>query len=560
MATKKVSKKAVKKKKSNSVIPVIVRLLSLLLSIVLIVLAGLFAFHLFQLGMLPVKYLIPALTIIVVLALLVSLLTIFKARKKVPRIVCFVLVLVLCIGYFNGNKFVVKTSKMFDNITNLTDKVSNTVSVRTMADAGFSELKDLEGKTVGYAPSSDQVGTEKSVADLAENNVNVNLQEYGDIVSMMYDLFDRKIDGVILSDGLIGTLPDVDDRFTLVTTMTNVLLKTSYYTERDKSSQTEPEIAKVDQETFTVLISGNDNYGDLSQNSRSDVNMLVTVNPKTGIVLMTSIPRDYYVETACQSADVCPFGEMDKLTHTGINGIGTTEQTLEKLFGLKINYNVTANFSSLVNFVDAVGGIDVYVEEGMAVKQFFSNSTIGGVEEGWNHLDGEKALAYARERHAYSTGDNQRVLNQQQVLSALINKICSPSILLNYDKLIDAVGGAFQTNMPASDMQKLMKFELSTMPEWIFESYQLQGYGDFQYCAALGSVAYVCVPYQESIDAGIQKIQAVYDGKSSTTVEDPFGYLQENVYAVDTTEEIQNAINEMNGIEEPEDEYFYEEY
>lgn len=557
MATKKASKKVVKKKKkSNPYIAAVIKLLSLVLAVVLMILAALFVVNLYKLGLLPQKYLIPISIIIVVLALLLAIVSIFKAKRKVPRNICFILLLCFCVGYYTGNRYVVNTSKMFDNITNLTDQVSNTVCLRAMNGNGYTEIKNFEGKNVGYVPSSDQVGTERAIQEIADSGVNVNLQEYGDIVTMMNALFDNGIEGVIISDSLLGTLPDIDEKFTLVTTLTNVVHKTVYYTERDKSTQTEPESASVDKETFTVLISGNDNYGGLTQNSRSDVNMLVTVNPKTGVVLMTSIPRDYYVEVNCQSEDVCSLGEMDKLTHTGINGIATTEQTLEKLFNIKVNYNVVANFSSLVNFVDAVGGIDIYVEEGMAVKQFFSNNMLQGVDEGWNHLDGERALAYARERHAYSTGDNQRVLNQQQVLSALINKVCSPSILLHYDNLIDAVGGAFQTNMPAEDMQKLMKYELSSMPEWKFESYQLQGYGDYQYCAALGSTAYVTVPYPESVDAGIKKIQAVYDGKSSTKIADPYAELSQNVYAVDTTEEIRQAI-EANGESNAVEEYGY---
>lgn len=555
MATKNVSKKP--KKKGNKTLTLIVRILSLVLSVTVIVFALLFAFNILKLGMLPKRYLFPVLIIIIVLALLMSLLAIFKARKRFARNFCFIVLIILNTVYFVGNRYVVKTAQMFDNITDLTDKVANVMAVRTMADKGYTSLKDINGKNVGYAPSSDICGSEQCIDEIHNQNINIELQEYGDIVSLSNALFNGEIEAMIINDGFIGTLPEVDDRFGLITTATSSIYQSIYYTERDKSTESAPESVDVTSETFTVYISGNDNYGALSGNNRSDVNMLVTVNPKTRIVLMTSIPRDYYLQTVCQSEDACLLGQMDKLTHTGLYGIGTTEQTLENLFGIKVNYNVLANFSSLVNFVDAVGGIDVFVEEGMAVKQFYSNSTLEGVQEGWNHLNGERSLAFARERHAYSTGDNQRVLNQQQVLGALISKVVSPSILLNYSKIIDAVGGAFQTNMPAQDMQTLMKFQLAEMPKWTFESYQLQGYGDYQYCAALGSTAYVCIPYEDSVAAAIAKIQAVYNGQSSYDVEDPYAYLSEEAYAIDTTEEIQEAIR---GYEQSNDVYYEEEY
>ena len=557
------AKTSKKKKPQNKAIRALIRILSLILAVLLLVLAALLVIHIIQLDMLPMRYLIPITIIVVVVSLLLTLLTIFKAKRRWAVNTCFILLIIFCVSFYVGNNYVVRTNAMFDNITDLTDKVANNVSVYTMNTSGYTKLKDLNNLTVGYAPATDEYGTNLCLEEINNQGVSFNLQEYSDIVSMTSDLYNGNIAGMILNDSFLGTLHDIED-FTLITTMTTSLYSTVYYTDRDKSQQNEPDQVDVSSEPFTVLISGNDNYGSLSGNNRSDVNMLVTVNPKTGVVLMTSIPRDYYVDTVCESEDACLLGQKDKLTHTGLYGIGTTEQTLENLMGVTINYNVLVNFSSLVNMVDALGGIDVYVEEGLAVKQFYSNSTLEGVEEGWNHLDGERALAFARERHAYSTGDNQRVVNQQIVLSAIIKKVCSPSILLNYGNLVDAVGGAFQTNMPASDIQKLMKFELSEMPDWTFESYSLVGEGGYDFCAALGATAYVFYPYQETVDCARAKIEAVLDGKSSTTVESVLGDLNEGAYSIDTSEEIAEATGAYDSSDDEEyyeyDDYDYDDY
>ena len=211
--------------------------------------------------------------------------------------------------------------------------------------------------------------------------------------------------------------------------MTSVVNQTVYYTKRETKTDTVKDSVNVATKPFTILISGNDSYGGLTSNSRSDSNMLVTVNPSTHTVLMTSIPRDYYETIQCGDTDTglaCPQDERDKLTHSGLYGIDTTEKTIEEFLDITINYHVRVNFSSLTNLVDALGGIDVFVEEGLAVEQFNADWSLQGVTEGWNHLDGKRALAFARERYAYTDGDAQRVKNQQIVIQAMISKIASP--------------------------------------------------------------------------------------------------------------------------------------
>lgn len=494
-------------------------LLARLFAPILVLLSLGLAFQIYKLNILPITYLLPVLLIIVVLSLILFIFSYYKSRSAFLKSFVSFLVVVLTIVYGAGNYYIYKTDELFARIDDLETKVTNTISLRVMKDSTIKDAEGIQNKTVGICSSQDKEGTEKMMNSLSQAGIRYTKVEFDSFTDMTGALYDHEIDAMILNDAYLGLVHDVEP-YTFVTTETKSIDEVIYYTERTTKIKDSSDQVNVTQEPFTVLISGNDTYGSLSENSRSDVNMLVTVNPKTGIILMTSIPRDYYLEVDCPVSSACAEGQMDKLTHSGLHGIETTEATLEKALGININYTVRVNFSSLVNLVDALGGVNVTVDEGLAVKTFYANETLEGVKEGINHLDGERALAFARERHAYVDGDAQRVRNQQIVLRAIISKITSPSILLNYGKFIDAVGGAFETDMPAAQIKDLMRYQLATNTKWTFESYSLRGTDSTEYCAELGTAAYVTIPDEYSIEIAKEKLQAVLDGESSAEIED----------------------------------------
>ena len=225
-------------------------------------------------------------------------------------------------------------------------------------------------------------------------------------------------------------------------------------------------------EPFNVLISGIDVRENVLENSRSDVNIIVTVNPKTKKIILTSTPRDFYVPISGVSGQ-----QRDKLTHAGIYGVDASMRTLEDLYGIDITYYVRVNFNTLVQVVNALDGVDVYIEEGF---QPFTDSEIY-IESGWQTLDGREALAYCRERYSFADGDNQRGRNQETVLQAIIAKICSPSILLNAGDFMSSLEGAFQTDIPNAKIQELINQQLSDSTPWqvykqapTSENYQMQ--------------------------------------------------------------------------------------
>lgn len=514
-----------------------------ILSIIAIILAIFFIIQVLSMNILPLHLSLPISVIVITLCLILFVIANFVKRRGFVHAVCGILALILCVGLGVGNNYVYKTNQMLEAVTNLTDKTTNTVSVITMNSSGIQQLKDLNGLTVSSAESGDKDATDRCISDIGSEGVTVNLVDYQNYQDALYALYNGEVDGMILNESYRGILHEIET-FTGFANITTVLHKTVYYTERANSIETSSDAVNVVSQPFTVLISGNDSYGSLNETSRSDVNMLVTINPNTHRILMTSVPRDYYLKMACSaSAADCPDGEYDKLTHTGLYGVETTEKTIEEAFDIDINYYVRVNFSSLVNLVDALGGIDVEVEPGLEVDTFYANGT-EGVHAGTNHLDGERALAFARERYAYQDGDIQRNKNQQQVLMRMFEKIASPSMIVNFGKFIDALGGAFETNMSSDDMLSLIRYEFTFFPNWVFEQSSIVGYQDMMFSPVVGDYTSATIGNTQSMDIATQKIQAVINGESAdsitATVDENLytPYLEENTDSSTSTDSI----------------------
>ncbi len=510
-------KRTVKRRKMSPLL----KLLCFLLSVVCLGLVAFLGFQLFNLDMLPLTLLLPVLFVVILITLLIIVFSNFKCRRNVSKLVMTILLAVLATTYGLGNYYVYGLSNLFNEVTNLTDKVVNKVNVYALAGSSMASASDLNGKTLGIVTGLDEQGTKRCIEDLNEKNVEIETAEYSTLSDLLYGLFNEQVDGIILNETYENDIHEQGD-YTNFGVMTKRVYETVYYTDRSTSqSESLNAVDSITTTPFTILISGNDSYGSLAQTSRSDVNMLVTIDPSSHRVLMTSLPRDLYVPIACpQGVEDCPDDTLNKLTHTGQYGVEATDETIEKALDITVNYTVRVNFSSLVNLVDAVGGIDVYVEDGLEVDTFYANGT-EGVQAGWNHLNGERALAFARERHAYVDGDAQRVKNQQIVLEALINKIISPSMIVNFGSFIDALGGAFETNMPADQIRSFIRYQFAMMPKWQFESFTILGLVSTEYCTIQGDYASVMIPYEEYLQVAKEKIDAVLSGKSSDTVDSP---------------------------------------
>lgn len=487
---------------------------AIILSVILVVFTGGLVYQIFKLQILPDNILIPIILVLILLTLIFVLLINFSTHGLVSKILCSLMVVVLSAVYGLGNYYLYSTNTTLETVTDQGNKAKNTASVVVLNSSGLENVNSLEGSKLGVLKTIGNEATKKSLTDLKKNNVTYTKKTYDNMLGMLKALYDGEVDAIVLNEAYRSNVCDLED-YANFNNDTKVIHKTVYYTKENSSSLA---VSDITSKPFNILISGNDSFGSLDENSRSDVDMLVTINPVTSTILLTSIPRDSYVKEVCNDY-ACNYGVYDKLTHTGIYGVDTTKDTIENLLDIDINYVYRVNFTSMIDIVDALGGVDVTVPEGMAVSKFYTNSNLEGVHEGENHLDGKRALAYSRERKAYLDGDLQRARNQQQVLQAMFKKATSPEIIKNYTSLLKALIGAFDTNMTTKEITSFIKYQIQAKPSWKFEQFVLKGDNDLKMSAELGSEVSVVILYDSYINIAHDKIQAVLDGQSSDTVE-----------------------------------------
>ena len=273
--------------------------------------------------------------------------------------------------------------------------------------------------------------------------------------------------------------------------------------EADGVEDAEAQAIDVQKTPFNIYISGIDVYGDLSQESRSDVNLIATVNQENESILLTTTPRDYYVVIPGISGE-----QKDKLTHAGIYGIDASVDTLENLYGTEIPFYVRVNFTSVIDIVDTLGGIDVDSEVAFTTSK--AAGCVVDIAEGENHLNGEQALAFVRERKAFVSGDNQRGKNQQVLLKALIKKMVSPTIIVKANSIIGKIAGNMETNMSEKQIKALIRLQLLKFIDWDIESVAATGNDSGKlYCYSYsGGPLYVTVPDSAVVAEISEKIAA----------------------------------------------------
>lgn len=499
---------------------------AIVLSIVLVATAGIMVYEIFKLEILPSNILLPVILVIILFSLILLLLINFCAHGLATKIIFSFLVILISVAYGLGDYYLYSTASTLNTVTEQAAKSKNTVSLIVMAESTKADVQDINGSKIGVLTNINKEGTKKSLNDISKQNIGYSTEKFDNVPAMLQALYEGEVDAIILNEAYRSNVSEIEN-YGNFNNETKVIHQTVYYT---KEANNPLAVSDITSKPFTILITGNDSFGTLDEVSRSDVNMIVTINPLTSTILMTSIPRDAFVTEVCDDY-ACNYGVEDKLTHTGIYGADTTKDTLENLLDIDINYIFRVNFSSMIDIVDALGGIDIDVAEGMAVSRFYSDSTLEGVHEGQNHLNGKRALAYSRERKAYLDGDVQRARNQQQVLQAMFKKASSPEIITKYSNILKAVGKAFDTNMTTKEITSFIKYQLQASPSWKFEQYVLKGENTLKVSPELGMEVSAVELYAYSIQTASEKIDAVLDGKSSDIIETeediPAGTLSE---------------------------------
>ena len=491
----------------------VLRGIGIVLSILLVVASFYLLYQLIKINVLPTKLLFLITIIFVLLDAIFALLLCYYTRAVVSKIICVVLTLILMFGSCLGGYYISKTGSLLTNITNVTKHAKNTVSVVVKQSSDIKNKSQLNGLSVGTLRTISTQGSSKAIKELSKDGIVMNQSEYDSLSAMLEAFYNGEVDSIIINESSRSQILDMES-YADFDNNTRVVYQTSYKVENtDKANA----VTDITSKPFNVLISGSDTRGGFDENGRSDVIMVATVNPKTSTVLLTSVPRDYYVSIACDAADGCMQGALDKITHTGIHGTNTTKRTVEQLLGIEINYTFKVGFDAVTELVDAVGGVDVTVAPGYAVDHFACMYNLS-VHEGVNHLNGEQALAFARERYAYTEGDRQRTKNQQLVLMGIVDKITSPAIVQNYSSIMDAMSNTFSTTMSSSEISDLIKYQINNNPKWKMEQYMVDGTGDTLMCAELGDAASVMVPDQSTVKMAKDKINAVLAGKSADDV------------------------------------------
>lgn len=487
----------------------VLRGIGIALSILLVVASFYLLYQLIKINVLPTKLLFLITIVFVLLDAIFALLLCYYTRAFVSKIICVVITLVLIFGSCMGGYYISKTGSLLTNITNVTKHAKNTVSVVVKQSSDIKNKSQLNGLSVGTLRTIGTQGSSKALKELSKDGIVMNQSEYDSLSAMLEAFYNGEVDSIIINESSRSQILDMES-YADFDNNTRVVYQTSYKVENTDKAYA---VSDITSKPFNILISGSDTRGGFDENGRSDVIMVATVNPKTSTILLTSVPRDFYVTTACDAADGCMQGALDKITHTGIHGTNTTKRTVEQLLGVEINYTFKVGFDTVTDLVDALGGVDVYVEPGYAVL----TSTFS-VHEGVNHLDGQHALAYARERYSYTEGDRQRTKNQQQVLMGIVNEATKPSVITKYASIMDAMANTFSTTMSNEEISDLIKHQINNNPKWKMEQYMVDGTGDTLMCAELGDAASVMVPDQSTVKIAKDKINAILAGKSADDV------------------------------------------
>lgn len=440
-------------------------------------------------GLVPVSYLVALSVVLVLLFGILFGLQFIRGNVYIAGIVISVLVsMALAVGTF----FMVRTSQMMSDVGGATYKTDNMIVVVRKDDPSMS-LSDAADYKFGIQTSLDQENTQKMVDNVeGALDAEINTAEYETVQDAAQALLNGEIGAAIYNEAFTGVIEEsIEDYSDQVRILYQFSIDTTL--EQEEKNVDEP---------FNIYISGIDVSGSITTNSRSDVNIIMTVNPNTHKILLTTTPRDYYVTIPGVSG-----GQRDKLTHAGIYGVDVSMATLENIYGIDITYYARVNFTSLIKIVDALGGIDVYSEYAFEARGH-------EFEVGVNHMNGEQALAFSRERYSFEDGDNQRGKNQEAVLTAILQKAMSPAILIHASELITSVSDSVETNMTRAEMAKFVNQQLLDRSSWEIESVAATGRGDSQVCYSSGSQQLYVMWPDDAVTVEIsEKMKQVMEGK-----------------------------------------------
>ena len=463
------------------------------------VVSAVLAFFVVKIGILPTKYLMAAFAVLVVLWLLMFLLSKPSKKKKVARpLIGKIVSLLLSIAMVFGTSKIIKGDSFLSSLTNVGTETT-TYSLVVLKSSGYKNVSSLKGKTIDYYANDKKKAMQ--VKEKLEKQISFHGNGEDDNAKLASDLYNGDCDAILLNESYREMIKETYSNFE---SKTKVLWQEKIVEEVENTASD----VNVTKKPFVCYISGVDSRGGVNENSRSDVNLLVTINPNNGQMLMTSIPRDYYVKLA-------NFGKKDKLTHSALYG-GTENsiKTIEDFLDINIDFYARVDFQSVIQLVDALGGIDIYSD-----KAFIPYTDHGiKIPKGNVHMDGRMALAFARERYTYQSGDQHRTENHQAVLQAIIRKMASPAIITHYTDILKSIEGTFVTDMPMNEMARIANDQLNTNASWSFQSSMVAGNGLMMKGGYYmpDTRLYYLIPDENSVEQNKQYIKKMLKGEEFT--------------------------------------------
>lgn len=429
---------------------------------------------------------------------------VFAQRWLTGGIITKVMAVALAAVMVVGCMYVNYTYKKLEAMTGITTKVDS-IQIYVLIDDPAQNIKDAKDYQFGILSTLDRENTDTVLTETqAEVGQELKTSEFDNALELVTGLYEGKVRAIILNSAYEGFITETEGFSDFRSRVKSISYKD--IVSDVEESQAEEHYLYSGDSVFTLYVSGVDTPGKPEQNHNSDVNILLTVNMDTRQILMISTPRDYYVPLSISN------GKADKLTHAGMYGIDVSADTLGMLYGVKIDNYVKVNFTGFENIIDALDGVNVYSEyEFESYGHYY--------KQGYNQLDGESALVFARTRHAFLDGDRQRGKNQMAVIKAVIDDMATSDMLKNYREVLNEISQNMVTSMSYDEIADLAMFQLSDMRGWDVQSFSVNGYDGEETTYSGGSQAlYVMIPDESTVEQAKQYLKDMYAGKRITVV------------------------------------------
>lgn len=455
-------------------------------------------FFLARLRIFPVIYMLIAAFVLVV----ITVGFVFSQRWLAGGIATKVIAVFLSAVMIVGCVYVNYTYKKLEQMTGITTKVDS-IQIYVLIDDPAGSIEDAKDYEFGILSTLDRENTDTVLTETkADIGQELKTIEFDNALELVTGLYEGRAGAIILNSAYEGFIMETEGFSDFRSRVKSISYK-DIVSHVEETQHAEDYLYSGDS-VFTLYVSGVDTPGKPEQNHNSDVNILLTVNMDTRQILMISTPRDYYVPLSISN------GKEDKLTHAGMYGIDVSKDTLGMLYGVKIDDYVKVNFTGFENIIDALDGVNVYSEyEFESYGHYY--------KQGYNQLDGESALVFARTRHAFLDGDRQRGKNQMAVIKAVINEMATSDMLKNYRQVLNEISQNMVTSMSYDEIADLAMFQLSDMEAWDIQSFSVNGYDGEATTYSAGSQAlYVMIPDESTVEQAKQYLKDMYAGKRIT--------------------------------------------